>query len=589
MRNKILCKILFGLLLIVTPISYAQNVSFNSSSNPPNASAVLDLSGCTNGGFLLPWMTTAQMTGISSPANSLLVFNSSNDCYYAYYSGSSNWVQCYCLCSGAPSVTGATLTASPSGTVNPGTTVTYSITGVTNNPTTYSWSFNNTADTIITGAGTATVTADIGCGGSGTLSVTASNSCGSSAAKTATVTANAGAPSNFGSGISGSSSPTAGSVQTYTIATTTGAVDYEWTISPSYATINSGQGTNSISVTVSSCNVTFTLSVTAYNNCGNNSARTKTITTSGGSGTPPSTPGAISGSTSFCPASVQTYSVATVAGATTYNWTLPSGCTITSGSGTKSITVSMGSVSGTISVTASNACGTSNAQSEALTTGSSTVTLDADSKSGVGTHVFTITTHGTNELVVVGCNGYVSSGTSNPVNFTGSVAITGTWTGAATYYNKVTNEEAEVAVYWFVAPTAGTYTITVTETGYTEYDNFACALTGFCSTPGVSDFVAIATNTSSCYGSCYYLSTTISEATGSYALGFWTDYWRSTGDVEWDSEDFDLTDNNTSGHDDYSMSGQAITSGLAGSNTLGVTEGGSAYIDYAVILYLDIQ
>ncbi|MFT3909581.1 MAG: M12 family metallo-peptidase [Ferruginibacter sp.] len=84
--------------------------------------------------------------------------------------------------------------------------------------------------------------------------------------------------------------------------------------------------------------------------------------------TTPDQPAAITGTTSVCAATTQTYSVTAVAGATTYAWTLPSGWT--GSSTTNSITVTTGSTSGNISVTASNTCGSGTARTLAVTASS---------------------------------------------------------------------------------------------------------------------------------------------------------------------------------------------------------------------------
>jgi hypothetical protein len=82
-------------------------------------------------------------------------------------------------------------------------------------------------------------------------------------------------------------------------------------------------------------------------------------------GTIPTQPGAISGNTSVCAGTTQTYYVAAVSGATSYSWTLPSGWRGTST--TNSITATIGSNGGNITVTANNACGNSVAQTLAIT------------------------------------------------------------------------------------------------------------------------------------------------------------------------------------------------------------------------------
>ena len=73
----------------------------------------------------------------------------------------------------------------------------------------------------------------------------------------------------------------------------------------------------------------------------------------------PAAAGAISGQTSVCANSTETYSVGTITGATSYVWTAPSGASITGGQGTTSITVTIGSSTGTgnLSVYGSNTNG----------------------------------------------------------------------------------------------------------------------------------------------------------------------------------------------------------------------------------------
>lgn len=91
--------------------------------------------------------------------------------------------------------------------------------------------------------------------------------------------------------------------------------------------------------------------------------------TEGGGCTTPAQPGAITGTTSVCSGSSQTYSIAAVSGATDYIWTLPSGWT--GSSTTTSITVTAGAAGGNITVAAHNACGTSTAQPLAVTVNAS--------------------------------------------------------------------------------------------------------------------------------------------------------------------------------------------------------------------------
>lgn len=77
-------------------------------------------------------------------------------------------------------------------------------------------------------------------------------------------------------------------------------------------------------------------------------------------GSIPLTPSTISGNTTVCSGTTNTYSIIAVSGATSYTWALPSGWSGTST--TTSITTTASSTSGNISVTANNSFGSSSAQ-----------------------------------------------------------------------------------------------------------------------------------------------------------------------------------------------------------------------------------
>lgn len=81
-------------------------------------------------------------------------------------------------------------------------------------------------------------------------------------------------------------------------------------------------------------------------------------------GNVPATPGAISGSTSVCYGSSNTYSVAPVSGAANYTWTLPGGWV---GTSTTNTIVATAGTSGIISITANNSSGSSAAQTLTVT------------------------------------------------------------------------------------------------------------------------------------------------------------------------------------------------------------------------------
>ena len=79
--------ILITAIISFTIIAKAQNVAVNTTGSSADASAMLDVSSTTKG-FLAPRMTTVQRTGILSPANGLLVFDTDTKTYWYF---SSTW------------------------------------------------------------------------------------------------------------------------------------------------------------------------------------------------------------------------------------------------------------------------------------------------------------------------------------------------------------------------------------------------------------------------------------------------------------------------------------------------------------------
>jgi hypothetical protein len=122
--------------------------------------------------------------------------------------------------------------------------------------------------------------------------------------------------------ISGSTSPCSGTSQSYSVTNVSG-VSYTWSF-PAGWTQTGGGTTNSVTVTVG--NSAGTISVIPSNACGSGTASTLAVTVN----TVPAQPSTITGATSPCAGSSQTYSVNNVSGVT-YTWTLPSGWTQTGG------------------------------------------------------------------------------------------------------------------------------------------------------------------------------------------------------------------------------------------------------------------
>ena len=78
--------ILITAIISFTIIANAQNVAVNTTGSSADASAMLDVSSTTKG-FLAPRMTTVQRTGISLPANGLMVFDIDTKSYWYYSDG----------------------------------------------------------------------------------------------------------------------------------------------------------------------------------------------------------------------------------------------------------------------------------------------------------------------------------------------------------------------------------------------------------------------------------------------------------------------------------------------------------------------
>ncbi|HLP19799.1 MAG TPA: hypothetical protein VK174_05835, partial [Chitinophagales bacterium] len=107
---------------------FAQNNVGIGTPNP-DASAILELNN-TSKGFLVPRMTTAERTAIAAPANGLLVFDVTANCFY-YFTTATNW-QSLCQASGVTGPTGNTGAAGLTGpTGDTGATGANGLTGPT--------------------------------------------------------------------------------------------------------------------------------------------------------------------------------------------------------------------------------------------------------------------------------------------------------------------------------------------------------------------------------------------------------------------------------------------------------------------------
>ena len=90
----------------------AQNIGINATGAVPNSKAMLDIDAATmspKAGLLIPRMSTTERNAIAPGAseNSLLIFNTTTECFEAWYDSSSTWVAFGCIgCTPTPSNAG---------------------------------------------------------------------------------------------------------------------------------------------------------------------------------------------------------------------------------------------------------------------------------------------------------------------------------------------------------------------------------------------------------------------------------------------------------------------------------------------------
>lgn len=218
----------------------------------------------------------------------------------------------------------------------------YSVTGGLNS--TYSWSVP-TGSSINSGQGSDQITVDFGGASSGNISVveTTNAGCVAPSATTLAITIN---PDATLTGISGDDEVCEGDVVTYTSTpSATGTSTYTWTV-PTGATINSGQGGGSISVTWGATSGNVTVSETTTAGCTSSTPVTRAVIVN----TLPIIAG-ITGPTPVCDGDIESYDVTSPSATSIYTWTTPTGSTITLGQGSDQITVNWsGANSGNITV-----------------------------------------------------------------------------------------------------------------------------------------------------------------------------------------------------------------------------------------------
>lgn len=138
----------------------------------------------------------------------------------------------------------------------------------------------------------------------------------------------------------------------FSVTPLSNADSYNWVV-PSGITIDSGQGTATLYVTVSGSFISGTVNVSASNSCG--SGPTRSITVFGTPAKP-----VIAGPVNVLPNQTGlVYTVSSPQAGVVYSWVVPGGVTIVSGQGTSSVTLNWRASSGQIKVTGTNGCGNS--------------------------------------------------------------------------------------------------------------------------------------------------------------------------------------------------------------------------------------
>jgi hypothetical protein len=257
-----------ALSILLFQTIFAQGVGINSTGANPDPSAGLDVN-FNDKGFLLPRMTSAQRDSILNPAEGLQIYNLTTKCFEAFYGVF--WQRLHCGCSVAPSDLHysdngpLTYCVNQSIPLNLPSTQGGNPSSYTVTPVLPAGLFLNLSDGQISGTPLLGST-------SAPYLVTASNACGS---VTRTLDIEVVSAPNTPTAISGPGIPTFNTVATYSISAVLGATSYVWAV-PSGWTINSGQGTTTINVTVGSNS--DTISVTASNVCGVSAQSTKAVT-----------------------------------------------------------------------------------------------------------------------------------------------------------------------------------------------------------------------------------------------------------------------------------------------------------------------
>ena len=184
--NLVFCLLLTTsnfLFISYSVLSQNTGIGINITGNPANTKSLLDIdvTGMNpKAGLLLPRMSTQERDAIVTPIpESLLIYNTDNHCFEAYYNGV--WVSWACL-------GGCQIPTQPNaGINNPSQTqIVWNWSGL-NNATSYKWATSNTFSSATdNGSSTSFTQTNLTCNNTNILYVWAYNTCGNSTYSTLT-------------------------------------------------------------------------------------------------------------------------------------------------------------------------------------------------------------------------------------------------------------------------------------------------------------------------------------------------------------------------------------------------------------------
>jgi len=260
---KVQIKVYFFLLLLILIAHtrvFSQGTVINTTGTAADPSAGLDVQ-FNNKGILIPRLTTSERNGISSPAEGLLIYNTSTRCFEFFDYGL--WQTGDCAVCSLPAMAGSI--SGPSEACLGQNSVSYSVPPIANT-TTYTWAYSGLGATITGSNNSISIDFSVWAT-SGDITVTGVNNCGSgpiSANYPVNINAVPSAP------LAGIHNPSQTEI-IWNWNSVPGAAGYKYNTTNDYnSAIDNGTNTSYIQTGLI-CNISYVLYVWAYNNCGNSS------------------------------------------------------------------------------------------------------------------------------------------------------------------------------------------------------------------------------------------------------------------------------------------------------------------------------